>query len=251
MVLEYIIAATVLVSLISLIGILILQVRRGWADRLLFFFVSFAAGTFLGAAFLDLLPEALEACNAQNALYYTLGGILVFFIIEKVVHWHHHHSMHKKSEMHGIKPLGYLNLIGDGLHNFFDGVAIAASFMASMPTGITTTIAVIFHEIPQEIGDYTVLIYSGFKPKRALALNLLSALSAVLGALAFYYFAAFVENFAQIALAFTAGMFIYMATTDLVPELHKEVDPGKSALQLIFILAGIGTIWAVATFLGG
>ncbi|MEK6954299.1 MAG: ZIP family metal transporter [Candidatus Micrarchaeota archaeon] len=246
-----IVAATLLVSLASLAGIALMRANEERTKQLLFYLVSFSAGTLLGAAFLDLLPEALEGAAAKGILLATLAGILIFFILEKIIHWHHHHDPHRKRKGNGIKPLGYLNLVGDGLHNFFDGSAIAASFMAGTPVGIATTIAVLLHEIPQEIGDYSLLIYSGFSRAKALAFNLLSALLAVVGALAFYYFSSLVENIGPYALGFTAGMFIYIASTDLVPELHKETDPSKSMMQLVLICTGIAAIWFIATFLEG
>ena len=253
MVLEYIIAATMLVSFASLSGIVMLNLKEKRAQQLLFFFVSFSAGTLLGAALLDLLPEAAQGKELAQVMPLVLLGILVFFVLEKIIHWHHHHSMHRKSDMEKAKPkpLGYLNLIGDGIHNFVDGAAIAAAFMAGIPTGFAITIAVLLHEIPQEIGDYSLLIYAGFERQKALLLNLISAIAALVGALAFYFAAPFIENLNSIALAFTAGMFLYIASTDLVPEMHKETDPQKSGLQLLFIILGIGLIWMVVTYIEG
>ncbi|MBI5224313.1 ZIP family metal transporter [Candidatus Micrarchaeota archaeon] len=248
MVLELIIGATVLVSLASLSGIAFFNKRENYLQSLLLFFVSFSAGTLLAAAFLDLLPEAMESMPTQTAMLFVLGGFVFFFILEKIIHWHHHHSTHKEAKAE-IKPLGYLNLVGDGLHNFIDGAAIAASFMAGVPIGISTTIAVLLHEIPQEIGDYSLLMYAGFKKNEAIKLNLLSAGLAILGAAMFFYFGNLIENLQGIMLAFTAGMFTYIASTDLVPEIHKETDAKKSAVQLAYFLAGILLIWALVAYL--
>jgi zinc and cadmium transporter len=244
MVLEYIIAATIVVSLVSLVGI-VLIFRKDY-EGLILPLVSFSAGTLLGAAFLDLLPEALEATGTREALGMALAGLLVFFALEKLILWHHHHSGSHATE----KPAGYLNLIGDGLHNFFDGMVIAAAFLTSTPLGIVTTIAVILHEIPQEIGDFSLLLYSGFTVKKALAYNLLSALAAVAGALAFYYASGAVSGLQAFGLSFTAGMFIYIALADLVPELHKEHGAGSAAQQLALITAGAAAIYFIATYLG-
>lgn len=246
-----IIAATLLVSLASLAGIALMNANEERTRRVLFYLVSFSAGTLLGAAFLDLLPEALEGGASKEILIATLAGILVFFVLEKVIHWHHHHDPHRRHKGNAIKPLGYLNLIGDGLHNFFDGTAIAAGFMAGTPVGVATTLAVLLHEIPQEIGDYSLLIYSGFSKARALLFNLISAILAIIGALAFFYFSALVSNIGSYALGFTAGMFIYIASTDLVPELHKETDPRKSMIQLVLICLGILAIYLITTFFEG
>ncbi|MEK6843577.1 MAG: ZIP family metal transporter [Candidatus Micrarchaeota archaeon] len=248
MVLELIIGATVLVSLASLCGIAIFNKREKYLQPLLLFFVSFSAGTLLGAAFLDLLPESMDSLKTQTAMLFVLGGFIFFFILEKIIHWHHHHSTHEDAKAE-IKPLGYLNLVGDGLHNFIDGAAIAASFMAGVPIGISTTIAVLLHEIPQEIGDYSLLMYAGFKKKEAIKLNLLSAALAILGACLFYYFGSLIENLEGMMLAFTAGMFTYIASTDLVPEIHKETDLRKSAIQLGYFLMGILLIWLLVQYL--
>jgi zinc and cadmium transporter len=241
MVLESIIAATVAVSLVSLVGILTLPLKDETIQRFIFFIMSFATGTMFGAAFLDLLPESLEVLPAKSAFSAALAGIVFFFVLEKIVHWHHHSRGHTAEE----KPLAVLNLVGDGAHNFFDGAAIAASFMAGTGMGVATTIAVVGHEIPQEIGDYSLLIYSGFSKFKALAFNLLSALTAVLGAVLFFYYSSAIENGTALGLAFTAGNFIYMAGAGVIPELHKELDARKSALQAAFMAAGIALIWVL------
>lgn len=244
MILE-IITATVLVSLFSLTGIVLLSFKKETVDKLVFMILAFATGSLLGAAFFDLFPEAIAGISPPLVFGTALGSILVMFILERLVHWHHEHHDHSQHE----KPIAYLVLIGDGVHNFFDGVSIAASFMTSMELGITTTLAIIFHEIPQELGDFTLLIYAGFSNRKALVTNMLSGLAAVLGALAFVYFSSFIENIQFYGLAFTAGAFIYMACTDLLPELHREEKRFKSLMQLGAIIAGIATIWALTTYL--
>ncbi len=246
MVLELIILATVIVSLISLVGIFLLSLKPKTLDALLTVFISFATGAMFAGAFIDLLPEAMEKLDSRTASLTVLVGILVFFIVEKLIYWHHHHhSKHEEKE----KPLAYLNLIGDGIHNFFDGAAIAASFMASYELGIATTIAIIAHEIPQEIGDFSLLIYSGFTKTKALLFNLLSAFTAIAGALLFYYSSSFIKNSQGLGLAFAAGTFIYIAGADLMPELQKELNIRKSFVQFIAMLVGILLIWLVVTYL--
>ncbi len=248
MVLELIIAATVAVSLVSLVGVLVVSGSRQEQTTLLL--VSLAAGTLLGAAFLDLLPHAVEQSGEAFGIVFQLAllGFLVFFVLEKIIHWHHHHAARHEYAA-AEKPVGYLNLIGDALHNFFDGIAIAAGFLLSPAVGITTTIAVALHEIPQEIGDFSLLIYSGFSRAKAIYLNLLSALAAIAGALVFYFAAPLVENLEVLGLAFTGGMFIYLAAADIVPELQREKTPAKSAMQFAAMFTGIAVIWLVATFL--
>ena len=246
MTLELIVAATVLVSLISLIGIVLIFVAKKRIDEMLFFLISFSAGTLLGAAFFDLLPESVGSVDAIFALEISFAGLMVAFVMEKVIHWHHHHAGREREHTH---PLGMLSLIGDGMHNFFDGVAIAAAFIAGVPVGITTTIAIALHEIPQEIGDFALLLYSGYSRMKALCFNFISALAAVAGGVLFYFFSEAVEHFESYALAFTAGLFIYIAAADLFPQMHKERNAAKSLVQLGCIAAGALAIWLIARLL--
>lgn len=246
LVLELIIAATVVVSLVSLVGIALIFIGRKQMDSILFFLISLATGTLLGAAFFDLLPESIELSDAAVALEMAFAGVIVAFVIEKIVHWHHHHAAREK-EHH--RPLGMLTLIGDAVHNFFDGVAIAAAFLINVPLGITTTLAIALHEIPQEIGDFALLLHSGYSKMKALAFNLLSALAAVAGGVLFYFFSGTVEHLEAYALAFTGGMFIYIASADILPELHKEKRAKSSALQLACMLVGAALIWIIARYL--
>jgi zinc and cadmium transporter len=237
LVLEYILASVIIISLISFTGILALSLRKEILDRLLFVFVSFATGTLLGAAFLDLIPEALEY-EAHDIMLFPLLGILSFFALEKFIHWHHHHAGIK--EVHSFT---YLNLIGDGFHNFIDGIVIAASFLHSVPLGITTTVAIIFHEIPQEIGDFSLLIHGGLSHRKALLFNFGSALIAVAGGVLGFFFLSSLEIALPYLLAFTAGHFIYIAATDILPELIAQKNPKISLIQLLSMTTGIALIW--------
>ncbi|MFH0922544.1 MAG: ZIP family metal transporter [Candidatus Micrarchaeota archaeon] len=233
------IIAVLAVSAVSLIGVVTVFYQKS-ADRILFLLVSFSAGGLLGAAFFDLLPEAIEQ-NA-NAFALVFIGFVAFFVLEKFLYWHHHHVRKHAVE----KQFVYLNLIGDGIHNFFDGVLIAAAFMQNAALGVSTTIAVIFHEIPQEIGDFGLLIYGGLSKKRALLYNFLTALTAVVGCLAAFFFSAYIQGLPALVLPFAAGGFIYVAATDLIPELHKETDVKKSFLQLVAFLAGASLLALLA-----
>lgn len=234
-----ILIAVLIVSLISILGIFIFLKGR-LLNRILFFLVSFAAGTLLGAAFLDLLPEALESGFNENIPILILVGILSFFILEKFLHWHHHHAGEK--EVHGFT---YLNMIGDSIHNFLDGAVIAISFMNSTALGIVTTIAIIAHEIPQEIADFSILIYGGFSKARALVYNFLTALTAVIGALLAFFYSSAIENSSIFLTSFAVGGFVYIASTDLIPEIQKEKDLRKSFLQFVVMVLGIMLIWLV------
>ncbi len=184
----------------------------------------------LGGAFFDLLPEAAEiqGIAISDISIYMLCGVIIFFITEKLIHWYH--CRHEKcSKM----PITYLSLMADSVHNFLDGVAIAISFLVNVQIGIAVTLTVIFHEIPQEISDYSILIYGGFGRLKALALNFVTALSAFIGALFAYFFSTSMGGvLTAFLLAFSGGGFIYMASANLIPELHKEKDIGKSVVQV-------------------
>jgi zinc and cadmium transporter len=165
-----------------------------------------------------------------------MAGFLLFFLVEKYLHWHHHHDADSGIHIH---PVGYINLVSDGIHNFIDGVLIGVSFLTSIPLGIATTLAVILHEIPQEIGDFGVLISAGFTRKRALWLNFATALTAVVGTVLALVFGGRLETLTAYAIPLTAGGFLYIAAVDLLPPLHKETRPSRSLLQLIAIIAGV------------
>jgi zinc and cadmium transporter len=234
----YTIGSVLIVSTISLIGAVVLLLKKESLKSVLLFMVAFSAGALLGDAFIHLIPEAVSenGLSMQTSLLITVG-ILIFFILEKIVHWRHCHQVGCPEHIH---HLGIMNFVGDGVHNAIDGMVIAGSFMLNTHLGITTTIAVILHEIPQEIGDFGVLLYSGIKPKKALMLNFISALFAVLGAVVILLVGMKAENLTQIIIPITAGGFIYIAGTDLIPELHKEVKLSKSLVQFGAILMGIG-----------
>ncbi len=236
-----ILIAVIIVSLVSLLGILIF-LRKKTLNKILFFLVSFAAGTLLGVAFLDLLPEALEKGFNEAIPIFILLGILSFFILEKFLYWHHHHAEEEHKEVHGFT---YLNIIGDAVHNFLDGAVIAISFMSNTSLGIVTTVAVIAHEIPQEISDFAILIYGGFSKTKALVYNFLTALTAVLGALLMYFYSSAIEGSGIFLTSFVIGGFVYIAGTDLIPEIQKEKDLKKSLLQFALLAFGILLIWVV------
>ncbi|MFC2143362.1 ZIP family metal transporter [Candidatus Aenigmatarchaeota archaeon] len=241
------IASVIIISLISLIGIVTLLIKENALRKVLLFLVSFSAGALFSGAFIHLLPEAVEKFGfGVEISLYTLSGIVVLFVLEKLIHWRHCHVPTSKNHPH---PFGYINLIGDAIHNFIDGMIIGASYLASVTTGITTTIAVILHEIPQEIGDFGVLLYAGFSKKRALMMNFLSAITAILGTIVSLVLATYVEGITMFLLPFAAGGFIYIAGSDLIPELHKEEKMSKSIIQLIFFILGM-MIMYLLVFIG-
>lgn len=234
----YTFLSILIVSLISFIGVLSLALPKDKMSQITLFLVSLSAGTLLGGAFLHLMPEVIEKNGAgMNIWLWLLAGIIAFFILEKIICWRHCHVPTSEDHPH---PLGIMNLVGDAFHNFLDGVVIAGAFLVSIPLGLATSLAVVVHEIPQEIADFGVLIHAGFSRKKALLLNFLTALTSVLGAILTIMAGQSIENFSAYIIPFTAGGFIYIATADLIPELKKESQPKKSLGHLIFILIGIG-----------
>jgi len=242
----YALASVFLVSLISFVGVFTLSIRKEKLERYLLLFVSFSAGALLGGAFIHLLPETFEEFGFGIEIsFYVLLGIIVSFALEKLIHWRHCHIPTSPAHPH---PFAYMNLFGDGIHNFIDGLIIGASYIVSIPMGIATTIAVILHEIPQEIGDMGVLLHGGFRRKKALMLNFVTALTAVIGTIIALSFGA-IEGFIMFLLPFAAGGFIYIAAADLIPEIHKDCEAGKSIAHLIAITLGIVVMFALL-FLG-
>lgn len=226
------------VSLIAFVGLFTFSIKIERLKKVLLFFISFAAGSLLGDAFVHLLPEAIDISDtALSASLGILGGLVLFFILEKILKWRHCHEPTCEDHPH---PVGMMNLIGDGAHNFIDGAIIAASFLVSPGLGLATTLAVIIHEIPQEIGDFSILIHAGYARGQALFYNFISALAAVAGAALTLTFGASFSSLTSYLIPFTIGGFIYIATADLIPELHKEVRLGHSIFQLFSFLAGIG-----------
>lgn len=242
--------AVVLVGLVSLVGAVGLvgasaRTSSGWLKQVLIVLVAFAAGALLGDAFLHLLPETVERTGelGLSTSFAVLAGVSAFFVLEKGLHWHHSHIGHEET----VHPVAVTNLIGDGLHNFLDGAIIAASFAVSPQLGVATAVAVAVHEIPQELGDFGILVHSGLTPRRALALNFFSGLAAIAGAVATLAFAP-VETIETAMVPFTAGAFIYIASTDLMPEIHKEPEPVKSVIQLLAFGCGVGVMAAMLMF---
>ena len=234
----YSLLSVLVISLISLIGIITLSIKKKKLDQFLIYFVSFSAGALFGGAFLHLLPEIIGANGFNISIsYYILFGIVLFFALEKVVHWHHCHSESRHKEIHSF---AIMNLVGDGFHNLLDGIIVGASYLVSLPTGIVTTLAVILHEIPQEIGDFGVLLHGGFSRFKALMWNLISALVSFIGLLIVFLLNNFVKNISLILVPIAIGGFLYIAGSDLIPELHKDFSVRKSIWQLIFFLVGIG-----------
>jgi zinc and cadmium transporter len=230
-VLAAIVGSTILVSLISFVGIFVLLIKGKILSKILLFLVAFSAGSLIGAAFLHLLPEAMEKSFGIEMFLSVLFGYISFFFLEKFLLWHHCH------EVEHVHTLGYVNLISDSIHNFVDGLIIAASFLSSTSLGIISSLAVIFHEIPQEIGDLGVLLFSGFKKKKALILNFIVALAALAGGIVGFFISSHVEKFTSLLLPFAAGSFIYISSSDMIPEIRKiEGLKNSFSIFLVFLL---------------
>ena len=234
----YTLVSVFLISIISLVGILALSFKTEKLKKFLIYLISLSAGTLLGDAFFHLLPETLETTKIFTTSLFILIGITLFFFLEKIIHWQHCHA-NILDEKH-IHSFAYMNLVGDAIHNFLDGIIIAASYLISVQAGIATTMAVILHEIPQEIGDFGVLIHGGFSKTKALAVNFISALAAVLGAIITLIATSTIQNIESYLVPIAIGGFIYIAGSDLIPEIHKHSEKiSKSLLQIISFLIGI------------
>ncbi len=250
----YALGSVLLVSLVSLVGVFTLSLNVERLERIVFLLVSFAVGAMLGGALIHLIPRSFAALGDRTASLLVLAGVIAFFVLEKFLHWRHDHgvalsaaelevaaALHVEPE---VKPFAMMNLVGDAAHNFLDGAVIAAAYLVSIPTGVVTTAAVMLHEIPQEIGDFGVLVYGGFEPKKALLYNFASGLASVVGAVLALVIGAQVAGFADYLLPITAGSFLYIAGSDLIPELHHHHSTPaiKSVWQLVMILLGVGVM---------
>lgn len=231
-----------IVSLISFVGILTIIFKRDHLGGFLLFMISFAAGALLGDVFIHLLPELIQekGFGISTGLY-IISGILLFFILEKIMHWRHCHMAATDNEDHA-HPLAVMNLVGGTFHNFIDGALIAGTYLLSIPAGIATTVAVILHEIPQEMGDFGVLLHSGMKLKKALFFNFVTELIAFVAVILVLGFGVKSQTLSNSIIPITIGGFLYIANADLIPELHKDVKPLNSVIQIISFLAGIGVM---------
>lgn len=234
--------ASIVISLISFVGVISLLFKENILNKILLLLISFSAGALIGGAFLHLIPEAVEKGGHGEVYLFVIFGFILFFILEKYLHWRHCHK--EKCEIH---TLTYVNLVGDGIHNFIDGLIIGSSFVVNIDFGLATSFAIIMHEIPQEIGDFGVLVYGGLSKNKALFYNFLSALTAVLGTVIGYALANTSDAFLKLLMPIAAGGFIYIASCDLVPELHKEKDIKKATLSMGIFILGVAFMYLAAT----
>jgi zinc and cadmium transporter len=232
-ILIYIIVSTFIISLGGLIGFFTLIFKEKQLAKIILLLVSLSAGALMGGAFIHLLPEATDKIPNENIYLTVLGSFIFFFFVEKLLNWRHIHSF------------GYMNLIGDSVHNFIDGLIIAGTFITDIKLGIATTFAVALHEIPQEIGDFGVLLYAGFGKRKALLANFMVALTAIIGGIFGYFLSIQMNYFISYLLPFAAGGFIYIAASDLMPEIRKEASLGKSMLSFGVFLIGVFIMFLV------
>lgn len=231
----WVLISTIFVSLISLIGVFTLGFSEKLLKKIVNFLVSLSIGVLIGVAFLDLIPEATAKGKKEDIFLYVLIGFFLFFLIEKILGWRHCHE-----EECPIHSFAYINLFGDAVHNLTDGLIIGASFFADFNLGVVTVFAVIMHEIPHEIGNFGVLLYAGFKKTKALLFNFITALTAIAGGIFGYFISSHVDNFTIFLLPFAAGGFIYIAASDLIPEVRKR-DKGRGSFSS-FIVAALGVL---------
>lgn len=239
-----IIVSSLVISSVSFSGALLLSFGKKWTQTSTRLLVSFAAGVMLAVSFFDLLPEAFEQSSPDNLFTAVFTGIVIFFLFERFLLWFHHHD-----SQHEMKPAVMLVLFGDAIHNVIDGVAITAAYMANPVAGIITTFAMAAHEIPQEIADYSILVSGGLSKKKAVIFNFLSGLTAMVSAILSYFYLSNISRNIPLLLAFTAGMFIYISCSDLIPEMHKDFERQKSWIHTLPFVLGICTIWIVTRLL--
>lgn len=236
-----ILVATVAISLLSLVGVFSFLLSKELLNRALLVLVALSTGALMGGAFLHLLPEAISKKGARLEIFlYVLLGFSIFFVLEQFLQWRHQHTVAPQ-----VKPFSFLILVSDAVHNFIDGLIIAASFVISVPLGIATTLAVALHEIPQEVGDFAVLVYGGFSRRRALTFNFISAVTAILGGITGYLASSVMQTSIIYLLPFAAGNFIYIAAADLIPEIKHQVSLGRSIVHFGVFLAGIAIMLTV------
>lgn len=264
------------IGMLSLVGIFMISLKDNTLDKILFVLIAFATGTILATALFDLIPEALHhleelnagGANLNETILFTMvvGGYVVFFILERFLYWFHGHAHQNENELvcydhldetidkslgkgKVIKNFALLNLIGDGLHNFLDGVVIMVAFLSGIGNGVVVTLAVLFHEFPQEIGDFGILLYGGFSKRNALLFNFLSAMVAMLGGVFAFFLSEIFDSFNFFFLAFSGGGFLYLASTELMPELLKQKDLKKSIYQALIFIVGLIVILTLITIL--
>jgi zinc and cadmium transporter len=248
----YALISVIIVSLISIIIAMPFIIKKRISNQTLIFLLSISVGVLLSTVFMDFIPEIAEHGYNLNSGIYLLSGFILMFIIEKFIHYHHSKRCedirYRHSHTYSVAPI---NLIGDGIHNFIDGLVIAGSYAVNISVGIASTISIIFHEIPQEIADFGVLLYSGLSKKKALLFNFFSAISAIIGAIVGFILIKSLENFISFIIPFAAGNFIYIAASNLLPQLHRHCKLKDTLIHTLAIIIGIVMILAITVYVPG
>lgn len=241
-----ILVSTSIISVLSLIGLITLSFKEDFLRKILLFLISLSAGALIGGAFFHLIPESIESLEAfpNLAVSLILVGYASFFIFEKILHWNHCH-IDGCTEEHAF---GFINLAADALHNFIDGLIIAAAFVTSFPLGSVTTVVMVLHEIPQEIGDFGILLHSGMEKKKALSWNFLISTFVVIGGIVGYFLSSNISQVTDILVPFTAGGFIYIAASVLIPEIHKEDNMKKWLINFSIFILGLVFMYLLTNF---
>jgi zinc and cadmium transporter len=248
----YALVSAIVVSLISVFAAIPLLITKEVSKRLELFLLSMSVGALLGVVFLDFIPEMSHEGYTEYSAIVIMLGLIFFFILEKLIHYHHTDGCEKKEAGHGhAYHLAPINLIGDGIHNFIDGIVIASTFMVSPALGFSTTASVIFHEIPQEMADFGIILYSGHTKKKAILLNFLSALTAILGVVVAFALSKSIDSFSAYIIPFACGSFIYIAASNLIPELHRHCGLRATVEHLLGMIIGIALIYGVSLIGGG
>ena len=242
MVLSAIIIAALAETIVSFAGGLLVIMSPRFAREIAHRILGFAIGALIGVSFFEIIPEAAEEIGFEKAFGGVVAGIIVFFIAEKLLRWYHHHEGHEGE----LRPYALLIQAGDAIHNFIDGIVLAVSFLVSIPLGIATTVAVLVHEIPQEMADFAVLIRGGYPPRRAMWLNFLVSLTTLAGAAVGYLFGSRAAEWLPYVLGVIAGNFLYIALSDLIPETHEESGLGHLVTQLALMVVGVGLMYAMS-----
>ena len=244
----YALASAAIISLISVFAAIPFFITKKVSDRVQLILLSVSVGALLGAVFLDFVPELAEHGYNEMTAAIIILGVLVFFVIERLVHHHHGKPESMGGSAHGhAYHLAPVNLIGDGIHNFLDGMVIGSTFLVSPALGVSASISIAFHEIPQEIADFGVILYSGYSRKKALFFNFLSALTAMLGVAIAFLLSSSVESFTEFAIPFACGNFIYIAATNLLPQLHRHCSARETVEHILAIILGVAMLYAVTT----
>jgi zinc and cadmium transporter len=233
--------ATILISLAALVGIFTLSLKQKFLDKILLRLVALSSGAMLGGAFIYLLPEGVGTMEPKVFSLFVLAALILYFLIEKILHWRHCHN----GKHCAVHSFGYLNLIGGAVHKFIDGLIIAAAFLISLPLGLTTTLAIALHVIPQEIGNFAILLYAGLNKRKALYINFLASATIILGGITGLALSSQVSGFTKFLLPIAVGGFIYIALSDLIPELRKESDIRNFLINFGLLLLGVALMYII------